>query len=116
MANRFVGMLMNSRNQAHSFHLTTTSFAAHKALENYYTAIVPLLDQWAEAYMGKYGRLSQVRFNRRFMTDPAKATSYFKSLLTRIRAVKVPRDSYLGNIRDEIIGLIRQTIYMLSLN
>jgi hypothetical protein len=115
MANRFVGMLMNSRNQAHAFHLTTESFAEHKALENYYNAIVPLLDQWAEAYMGKYGRLVRVKFNRRFMTDPTKAKAYFKSLLARIRALKVPRDSYLDNIRDEIIGLIRQTIYMLSL-
>lgn len=116
MANRYVGMLMNSRTQAHSFHLMTNSFAQHKALQAYYEGIVPLLDAWAEAYMGKYGRLRRVSVNKRFMKDPSKAKAYFKSLLTRVRAVRLPRgDTYLKNIQDEITALIRSTIYMLSL-
>lgn len=116
MANRYVGMLMNSRTQAHAFHLTTNSFAEHKALQAYYEGIVPLLDAWAEAYMGKYGRLRRVSLNKRFMKDPSKAKAYFKSLLTRVRAVRLPRgDTYLKNIQDEITALIRSTIYMLSL-
>jgi len=116
MANRYVGMLMNSRTQAHAFHLMTNSFAQHKALQTYYEGIVPLLDSWAEAYMGKYGRLRRVSVNKRFMKDPSKAKAYFKSLLTRVRAVRLPRgDTYLKNIQDEITALIRSTIYMLSL-
>jgi len=114
-ANRFVGMLMNSREQAHMFHLTTNSYAQHKALQTYYEEIVPLLDKWAEAYMGRYGRLKRITLNKRYMSDPKKARLYFKSLLTRVRLVKVPKDTYLKNIQDEIVGLIRQTIYMLSL-
>jgi len=114
-ANRFVGMLMNSREQAHMFHLTTNSYAQHKALQTYYKEIVPLLDKWAEAYMGRYGRLKRITLNKRYMSDPKKARLYFKSLLTRVRLVKVPKDTYLKNIQDEIVGLIRQTIYMLSL-
>jgi hypothetical protein len=114
-ANRFVGMLMNSREQAHAFHLTTNSYAQHKALQNYYEGIVPLLDSWAEAYMGKYGRLKRITMNKRYMSDPKKARAYFKSLITRIRLVKLPKDSYLKNIQDEIIALIRSTMYMLTL-
>lgn len=115
-ANRYVGALMNSREQAHVFHLTTNSFAQHKALQAYYEGIVPLLDAWAEAYMGKYGRLRRVTMNRRFMSDPKKARPYFKALLARIRKLKLPRgDTYLKNIQDEITTLIRQTLYMLSL-
>jgi len=114
-ANRFVGMLMNSREQAHAFHLTTNSYAQHKALQAYYEGIVPLLDSWAEAYMGKYGRLKRVTLNKRYMTDPKKARAYFKSLIARIRLVKLPKDSYLKNIQDEIIALIRSTMYMLTL-
>jgi hypothetical protein len=115
-ANRYVGALMNSREQAHIFHLRTNSFSQHKALQAYYEGIVPLLDQWAEAYMGKYGRLKRVSLNRRYIQDPAKAKLYFKRLLLRIRNIKLPRgDTYLKNIQDEIIGLIRQTLYMLSL-
>jgi hypothetical protein len=116
MANRYVGLLMNSRTQAHAFHLTTSSFAEHKALQAYYEGIVPLLDSWAEAYMGKYGRLRRVSLNKRFMKDPTKARVYFKSLLTRVRAIRLPRgDTYLKNIQDEIVALIRSTLYMLSL-
>jgi hypothetical protein len=114
-ANRYVGMLMNSREQAHAFHLTTNSYAQHKALQTYYEGIVPLLDSWAEAYMGKYGRLKRVTMNKRYMSDPKKARAYFKNLITRIRLVKLPKDSYLKNIQDEIVALIRSTMYMLTL-
>ena len=116
MANRYIGLLMNSRTQAHAFHLTTGSFAEHKALQAYYEGIVPLLDAWAEAYMGKYGRLRRIQTNKRFMQDPKKARLYFKSLLTRVKAIKLPRgDTYLKNIQDEITALIRSTLYMLTL-
>jgi len=115
-ANRYVGMLMNSREQAHMFHLTTNSYAQHKALQKYYEGIVPLLDAWAEAYMGKYGRLKRITTNKRFLRDPKKARVYFRSLLGRIRRLKLPRgDTYLKNIQDEITALIRSTLYMLSL-
>ena len=116
MASRYVGMLMNSSTQAHQFHLMTNSYAQHKALEKYYEKIVPLLDDWAEAYMGKYGRLGKITSNKRFMKDPRKAKAYFRSLLSRIKAIKLPRsDTYLKNIQDEITALIRSTLYMLSL-
>ena len=116
MANRYVGLLMNSRTQAHAFHLTTSSFAEHKALQAYYEGIIPLLDAWAEAYMGKYGRLRRISINKRFMKDPTKARAYFNSLLTRVRAIRLPRgDTYLKNIQDEIVALIRSTLYMLTL-
>ena len=114
-ASRYVGALLNSREQAHAFHLMTNSFAQHKALQSYYEGIVPLLDTWAEAYMGKYGRLKRITTNKRFLRDPKKARGYFKTLLTRIRLVKLPKDTYLKNIQDEIVALIRQTMYLLSL-
>jgi len=114
-ASRYVGALLNSREQAHVFHLMTNSYAQHKALQAYYEGIVPLLDEWAEAYMGKYGRLRRITTNKRFLRDPKKARQYFKTLLTRIKAMKLPKDSYLKTIQDEISVLIRQTMYMLSL-
>jgi len=77
---------------------------------------VPLLDSWAEAYMGKYGRLRSVHVNKRFMRDPRKAKEYFRSLLSRVRAMsRLSKDSYLRNIYDEIVALIRSTLYMLTL-
>ena len=113
---RYISLLMESRTQAHKFHLTTKSFAEHKALQAYYEGIVPLLDSWAEAYMGKYGRLKRVTINKRVAKDPRKARLYFKYLLVKVRSIKLPRgDTYLKNIQDEIIALIRSTLYMLTL-
>lgn len=112
-APKFVGLLMNSRTQSHAFHLTTKSYAEHKALQAYYEGIVPLLDAYAEAVMGKYGRFRKIKYGRKTIARNPKL--YFRSLLAQIRALKLPRDSYLHNIQDEIIALVRSTQYMLSL-
>ena len=112
---RYIGLLMSSRNQAHTFHLVTRSFAVHKALQDYYENIVPLLDQWAEAYMGKYGRFPKLKLAKRMMTDPKHIAKYFKGLIVAIKKLKLPKDSYLKNIQDEITTLIRSTLYKLTL-
>jgi|SRR6056300_134728 len=108
----FVGMLMNSRTQAHYFHLTTTSYAQHKAMQKYYEKIVDLLDAYAEVYPRK---IKPIRMNKRYLTDPSKAPAYFRSLLTRMKKMKLPKDPYLKNIQDDIETLIRKTLYLLRL-
>jgi len=115
MASRYIGLLMRSREKAHMYHLTTKSFAEHKALQAYYEGIIPLLDSYAEAYMGKYGRLARFNVPRNNNRRSMSARAYFKGLLTRIRAVRLPRDTYLKNIQDEITALVRSTLYMLTL-
>ena len=112
---KFVGLLMHSRNQAHAFHLVTDSHAKHKALEKYYEGIVPLLDEWAESYMGKYGKLKSTNLNIKIIMCPCKIPKYFRELLASIRKLKLPKDSYLKSIQDQIIVLIQRTKYMLSL-
>lgn len=105
---------MESRNQAHAYHLTTTSYAMHKALRKYYEGIVPLFDSYAEAYMGKYGRLGRIAVlrRRRMLKDPR---AYFRTLTAAIRRLKLPRNTALRSIQDDIMVLIRSTMYMLTL-
>jgi hypothetical protein len=109
---------MSSREQAHVFHLTTKSFAAHKALQAYYEGIIPLLDSYAETYMGKTKKTItglSPSVNRKIYTDAKLAQKYFVRLGSLIKKMKLPRDAYLDNIRQEIDALIKQTVYMLSL-
>ena len=113
--NKFIGMLMNSRTQTHYFHLHTNSYAQHKALQAYYTKIVPLIDAYSETYMGKYSKIKPPKLNKRFLSTPELTNTYFKTLLTRMKAMKLHKDKHLQNIHDEIVALIRQTIYMLKL-
>ena len=112
---KFIGLLMFSREQAHVFHLTTNSFSAHKALQVYYEHIVPLLDTYAETYMGKTKKKIVPVINYKIKTDARFTLKFFIKLSTTISKMKLPKNPYLDNIRQEIDALIRQTVYMLSL-
>lgn len=116
---KYIGILLSSREQAHVFHLTTRSFAAHKALQAYYEGIVPLLDTYAETYMGKTRKRVVIpafpSSNRRNVTNARLAQKYFIRLAQKLSALKLPKNPTLENIRQEIDALIRQTVYMLSL-
>ena len=113
-AGRFIGLLMRSRTQAHVFHLETKSFSKHTALEAYYTGIVPLLDRYAEVYIGKYGRINKYNgMNNNINRSTDNILGYFNSLLKTISEMELPTDSSLRNIQDEIMALIRTTVYKL---
>lgn len=115
-AEKYVSMLMASRNQAHMAHLVTNSFATHKALQAYYEGIIPLVDAWSEAYIGRYGRFKIRKFSTTNTSKAAKKPIvYFRGLVTKIKKLRLPKDTYLQSIQDEIMVLLQSTIYMLSL-
>jgi hypothetical protein len=45
------------RTAAHLLHLSSKSYAEHMALDEFYNAIVPLVDKYAEVSMGMYGQI-----------------------------------------------------------
>ena len=49
-----------TRNLLHFAHLSTKSFAAHKALGEMYDSIIEHVDNIAEVYMGKFGLLKNL--------------------------------------------------------
>ena len=55
MIGELIIKLLHARTNAHILHLGTTSFAKHKALNDFYDEIVDLVDTLAEAYQGDYG-------------------------------------------------------------
>jgi hypothetical protein len=114
MAAKLINALLHSRTQSHIFHWRTKSFAAHKALQGYYEAIVPLTDSWVEGYQGRRGLISGYK-SAPFNQNPMTAKVYFKRLLKVVDATKI-KDSYLQNILDEIRQLVYQTLYLLTLD
>ena len=114
MASKLLSALLHSRTQAHIYHWRTKSFAAHKALQGYYEAIVPLFDEYAEGYQGRYGLISGYTSSP-VNQNPMKARMYFQRLLKTVDATKV-RDTYLKNILDTIRQLVYQTMYLLTLD
>lgn len=107
-------LLMSSRTQAHVFHLRTSKYAKHMALQNYYNKIVPLTNSYIETYQGKSGRLVNGISNKPIVNDPRKSLTYFLNLRQKIDRLNLPKNSELQNILDEIRTLVDSTIYKLQ--
>ena len=113
---KLVSYLFHSRTQAHVFHLQTPSFAAHKALNDYYDEIVGLTDGLVESYQGKYGIvMNYTNFNLMQYQSCEQIQEYFIALNTTVEILRqdIP-DSYLQNQVDGVIELIQSTLYKLK--
>ena len=109
----FVATLLHSSTNTHFFHWTTDSFSKHMALGEYYDEIVPLVDQLAESYMGKYGKLTTFPSVYHQPKDPVRYLESLQSFVADARK-DLPQDTELQNIIDEIADLINTTTYKLK--
>jgi len=111
----FIGTLMQSRNQAHIYHLQTESFAQHKALQKYYEGIVDLIDGIVESYQGRYGILRGYKMAGTIKED-GNAVIYFEGVAKFVETIRpqLPQDSYIQNQVDEVVALIESTKYKLK--
>ena len=113
---QFVSTLLASRTQAHIFHLQTPSFAAHKALNEFYDEIIGITDGIAESYQGKYGIISGYGNIALQEYQSCEAIiMFFETLCMYVEKSRqiLPQDSYLQNQIDEVVALIKSTIYKL---
>lgn len=111
----FIGTLMQSRNQAHIYHLQTQSYAAHVALQAYYEGIIPFVDGLVESYQGKYGILRGYKMEGTIKEDDS-ALMYFEGLSKFLDVIrtKVPQDSFIQNEIDNVVNLVESTKYKLK--
>jgi len=108
---KFIGTLFQSRDVMHIAHLQTTSFAEHKALGMYYDKILDLTDSFTEKYFGANGRVELI-------IPEAKnqdAVSHMKAMQAIIEAERDNYSSDLQNIMDEMLGLVHEVLYLLTL-
>jgi len=113
----FIGTLLQSRTQAHIFHLQVKGVSAypkHKALEGYYDGIVDLIDGLVESYQGRYGIYKGYQMPNPIREDN-DIVQYFEALCKFVEGVRgsIPQDSYIQNQVDEIVALIERTKYKL---
>lgn len=111
----FIGTLMQSRNQAHIYHLQTQSFAAHMALGAYYGGIIDLVDGLAESIQGRHGIIRGYKMLGTIKEDDS-AMTYFEGLGKYVESARttLPQDSYIQNQVDTIVELIESTKYKLK--
>lgn len=112
----FSTCLLHSVTATHMMHLATRSFAEHKALEAFYTAIGDLVDEFVEAYQGKYKTRVSYVAGFDLPTGPVDYLLYLQDEVATLRVADgFPQDSELQNITDEIASLIDGTLYQLTL-
>ena len=113
---KLVSYLFHSRTQTHVFHLQTPSYAAHKALNDYYDEIVELTDGLIESYQGKYGIIMHyTNFSLMQYQSIEQVQEYFTALDTTIELLRQDTpDSYLQNQIDGVTELVRSTLYKLK--
>lgn len=109
----FVLALFNARTAAHVAHLTTTSYAAHKALNEFYDAVVDIADRYAEAAMGCDGPIRFTGTTFKLERDPVTMLKALKAFVTKDRACC--NNPMLGQIMDDADELISGTLYRLTL-
>lgn len=114
--------LLNFQVELRLHHWGTKSYAAHKALGKLYEGLDGLIDTFTEAYMGIHGKeflkeINGLEFNGPFRTNPMQVLNSLEDYLIK----ELPKDiggdqTALLNIRDEMLGLVQQTKYLLTLS
>jgi hypothetical protein len=113
-AGELIMKCFHARTTAHVLHLKTKSYATHKALNEFYDEIVPLTDRFAEAYQGDYGLIEDFPPHYRPYAEPLPLLSDLAAWIAEHRAECADKDdTYLHNLIDEIVALIRATQYKL---
>ena len=111
---QFVMCLLHSVTNGHILHLSTLSYSEHKALETFYTEIGNHVDDFVEAFQGKYGLLTNYLADYQLPDKPVEYLTYLKDEVATLRITEgFPQDSELQNITDEIAQLIDSTLYKL---
>jgi hypothetical protein len=114
--------ILNFQNELRLHHWGTKSYAAHIALGAAYTGIDALLDSFAETYMGSLGKDELKEINELNLNGPHKTTamqvlSSFEDYLTNEVVKELGGDqTALLNIKDEMLALVQQTKYLLTLS
>ena len=113
-------LLLQSRTQAHSFHLGVKgigSHSAHLALGEYYDSVSELIDGLVEVYQGKEGLIQLSGIGTLDKNNDIKnIIKYFETLcgmVARLRQNPKLKDSWIQNDIDTIVSLMYRTKYKL---
>lgn len=114
-AGKLAMVCFEARTAAHIAHLKTRSYAAHKALDEFYHGIVEAVDGYLEAYQGAFGLISEYPDADDFEKehDPVKLMSKLRAWLIEYRGECCRNQTELENLYDGIIDLVDSTRYKL---
>jgi len=114
--------MLEFQNQVKIFHWQTYGYAEHKTFGELYDSLSGNIDEFIETFMGKYGRIiakdSFVLTLQNYKSiSPLDTMNNFIAFLSNDlpSQLDIAKDTDLLNIRDEILGSVNQTKYLLTL-
>lgn len=117
-----VTKFLTFQNQIKILHWQTTSYSEHKALDGLFSDLAESIDEFIETFMGKNGRIvAQTNFNLTLQNYSVLAPMDLMNQMVAYLSNELPamldanKDTDLLNIRDEILGSVNQTKYLLTL-
>lgn len=117
-----VSKLLTYQNQIKILHWHTTSYSEHKSLGDLYDSMSDNIDEFVEVFMGKYGRIvAQTSFNLNLINYKDISLNNFMIEIENYLTNELPtmlnaeKDTDLLNIRDEMLGSVNRTKYLLTL-
>lgn len=116
----FVPTLFFFLNNMKIYHWKTTSFSRHKAADDAVSHIQDLFDKFVETYIGRYGRdkLFPSVINEKSVSvvyyNDKNIVSLVKQLVKFLISVEF-EDPELINIRDDMLTVLNQTLYLFTL-
>jgi hypothetical protein len=116
-----IQFFMTLRNGSKNYHWNTTSYARHKASDQFVENMDKLIDRFVEVYIGKHGRPAGLGKDMALTLPGTTEKSIIAFLLSACdwltnslpKMIK-PKDTDLLNIRDEMLAEINQTLYLFT--
>jgi len=100
------------------YHWNTTYYPRHKASDELGEKILELVDKFVEVFIGRYKvkpNIERIKIESAFTTDDGNEDLLNKSITFLEDMNNYIKDSDLLNIRDEMLGVINQTLYLYRL-
>lgn len=113
LAGELVARCFQLRTEAHILHLGTSSYETHMILNELYDGIVPLADDFAEAYQGDFG-LIPIKTSNTMIKDPLALVNDLTMWIDNNRDKIGDNDSsHLQSLIDVILAFLSGIRYKL---
>jgi DNA-binding ferritin-like protein len=115
--------LLSVQSQLRVYHWQTKSYAEHKALGKLYESLDGDIDTFIETFSGKKGGVPAAKDNFTFIAENYKDNKTVVAFLDEfivylsqdVPSMLDTKDTDLLNIRDNMLGAVNQTKYLLRL-
>lgn len=116
-----VAKMLTVRNNIKLYHFSTSVYSRHAATCAFVDKADELIDTFVETYSARYGKPqvgSVLSLELAVFTD-AEALLYLENFATFLvtelpKSLNAKTDSDLLNVRDELLSLVHQTLYLFS--